>query len=66
MKRLALILLLAACTTPRAGVNVGVTPAGTVVTPSVATTMGGLRLGVSPNGGRIGTRLGPVNLGVGF
>lgn len=63
------LLLLAACAAPSdpaVGVDVNATPHGVAVTPSVGTTVGGVRVSASPHGGRIGTRIGPVRIGMGF
>lgn len=66
------LILLAGCAPgprlhhPRAAVTTAVTPAGMAVTPHVSTGIGGVRLGVGPNGARVGTRFGPVSVGVGL
>ena len=36
------------------------------VHPSVATTIGGVRLGANGSGGHLGTSVGPIDLGLGF
>lgn len=63
------LLALAACAQPhhpRAMVATTVTPGGVSVVPRVSTGVGGVRVGVSPYGGHLGTNVGPVRLGVGF
>lgn len=60
--------LLAGCVgqRPRAGVDTVMTPQGVRMVPHAGVGVGGVRLGVNPNGGRIGTRVGPLNVGWGF
>jgi len=63
------LLALAACAQPhhpRATLATTITPAGLQVVPRVSTGLGGVRVGVSPYGGHMGTNVGPVRLGVGF
>jgi len=60
---LALLCLAACATEPRMGIYVD--PTGQVH-PSVATTVGGLRIGANGSGGHVGTSVGPIDLGVGF
>ncbi len=58
------VIGLAACAaSPRMGLYVD--PAGHVH-PSVATTVGGLRLGTNGRNGHLGTSVGPIDLGLGF
>lgn len=67
MRRAALVLLfLAACAEPQPNVNVHAGPNGVAVTPSVATRVGTARIGVTPHGARIGTRIGGVGIGIGL
>ena len=59
-----ILLVLAACSGPRAAVHAN--PAGQVTT-GVSTGVGPVRLGVNSNGrGSVGTRLGWLHLGAGF
>ena len=63
-------VLLAACaapaTEPQTNVNIHATPTGVAVTPSVSTRVGTARIGITPHGARIGTRIGGVGLGIGL
>ena len=63
-RALLIALLLAACAPAQPHLGVRATPAGVAVTPSVATTMGGVRIGASPHGAHLGTRIGGVGLGI--
>lgn len=67
---LAGLIVLAACAAPVAepqtNVNVHATPAGVAVTPSVSTRIGTARVGVTPHGARIGTRIGGIGIGIGL
>ena len=59
-----MLILLAACSGPRA--NVHAAPTGQVTT-GVTTGVGPVRLGVNSSGrGSVGTRLGWLHLGAGF
>lgn len=60
---LALLGLAACASAPRMGVYVDATGQ---VHPSVATTIGGVRLGTDGSGGHLGTSVGPIDLGLGF
>ena len=67
MRRALLIgLLLAACAPAQPHLGVRATPSGVAVTPSVATTLGDVRIGATPQGAHLGTRIGPLGLGVGL
>ena len=58
------LLGLAACAAdPRMGIHVDATGQ---VHPSVATTLGGVRIGANGTGGHVGTSVGPIDLGLGF
>lgn len=60
---LVLIGLAGCAAEPRMGIYVD--PAGQVH-PSVATTVGGLRIGANGTGGHVGTSVGPIDLRLGF
>lgn len=60
---LMLLLVLAACSAPRAGVQLD--RQGQVST-SAATTLGPVTVGVGSNGGYVGTQLGWLSIGAGF
>lgn len=58
---------LAACTGgPRYGLGLGITPNGVTVVPSVSGDVGGAVVGISGQGGSLGTNVGGVGVGVGF
>ncbi|GHC13010.1 hypothetical protein GCM10007291_07990 [Gemmobacter nanjingensis] len=64
------LILLAACAAsvpePQTNLNVHATPTGVAVTPSVSTRVGTARVGVTPHGARIGTRIGGIGIGIGL
>jgi hypothetical protein len=64
------LILLAACAAPvpepQTNLNVHATPTGVAVTPSVSTRVGTARVGVTPHGARIGTRIGGIGIGNGL
>lgn len=48
MRGVAFLLLLAACSGPQAGVNIGIGPGGVSVNPVISGNVGGVGVSVSP------------------
>jgi hypothetical protein len=48
IRLLPLLLLLAACTDPRAGIGIGIGPGGVTVNPVISGNVGGVGVSVSP------------------
>lgn len=65
MRAVWLLLALAGCTAPpQMGLHLDA--ASGRVSPSIATTLGGVTVGASGAGATVGTRLGPVGLSAGL
>jgi hypothetical protein len=61
-----ILLPLAACAEPQPNVDIHAGPSGVAVTPSVSTNVGAARIGLTPHGARLGTKIAGVGIGIGL